>query len=110
MAMSGSYLDALASHGATLIKYIGLVDDAGDELSGGTPAYARKQVYWSSPSAGNGTIRPYADSGLSQDLIFNVPAGTTVGGWRGYSAVTGGTDYGGEDLDEESLQTRVSIV
>lgn len=91
MAMTEGYRNAIASHGGSLIKYIGLVNASGVELSGG--GYARKAVSWT--QANNGIIRPNAD------LLFDVPAGTTVAGWRGYSAATGGINYGGEDLTSE---------
>lgn len=98
MAVSSDYLNALANHGAGLIKYIGLVDETGTELSGGD--YARKAVTWTtSPTGGTaGLVRP------SADLLFNVPAGT-VGGWRGYSALTSGTNYGGEDFAAADQET-----
>jgi hypothetical protein len=96
MAMSDAYLTGvLATQGAAAITHIGLVDDVGAELTGGSPAYARKAVTWTAPSGG--LIRPNAD------LEFDVPAGTTVGGWRGYSALTAGTDYGGEVLTNEAF-------
>ena len=40
------------------------------------------------------------------DLTFDVPSGVTVGGWRGYSASTGGTNYGGADLTNESFASQ----
>lgn len=86
--MTEGYRNAVANYGASLIKYIGLVDDEGIELSGGS--YAREPVTWTQSS--DGVIRPNAD------LLFDIPAGSTVGGWRGYSAATGGINYGGEDL------------
>lgn len=92
MAMNSTYRNAIATEGAGLITHIGLVDDQGDELTGGDPAYARKAVTWT--AASDGTIRPNAN------IEFDVPAGT-VGGWRGYSASTNGTDYGGQDLTQE---------
>ncbi len=96
MSMNATYRNAIADHGGSLITHIGLVDETGTELSGGDPAYARQAVSWT--SASDGTIRPDAD------LTFNVPASTTVGGWRGYSASTGGTDYGGADLTQETYE------
>ena len=90
--MDINYRNAIADHGAGLISHIGLVDGSGTEISGGS--YARQAVTWT--SASSGTVRP------SSDLTFDVPAGATVGGWRGYSASTGGTNYGGEDLTNES--------
>lgn len=92
--MNATYLNAIRNHGQSLISHIGLVDDLGVELSGGSPAYARKPVTWTSPS--DGVMRP------SGDLTFDIPAGVTVGGWRGYSALSAGTDYGGQTLTQEA--------
>jgi hypothetical protein len=94
MAMTVGYRNAIGDAGGALITHIGLVDQLGAELSGGNPAYARKAVTWT--AAAGGTVRPTAD------LTFDVPAGKTVGGWRGYSALSGGTDYGGADLTQEA--------
>ena len=92
MPMLDSYLTGvIAPAGAAAITHIGLVDDTGTELAGGT--YARKAVTWAAPTGG--LIRPNAD------LVFDVPAGETVGGWRGFSALSAGTNYGGDDLDPE---------
>ena len=93
MAMTEEYRNAIANYGANLITHIGLVDGSGVELSGGS--YTRKAVTWT--TASNGTIRP------SADLVFDVPAGATVAGWRGFSAATGGTNYGGGALPQESF-------
>jgi hypothetical protein len=46
MAMTEGYLNAIATHGASLVKYIGLINGSDTELSGGSPAYARKAVTW----------------------------------------------------------------
>jgi len=92
--VNGAYLDLIATTGKTTITHIALFDGA-VELSGGAPAYARKAVTWTGPTAGNGLIRP------SVDLDFDVPAGATVDGWRGFTAPTGGTDYGGAALTPE---------
>ncbi len=93
-AMETAYLNAIATEGRTLITHIGLVNATGTELTGGSPAYARQAVTWT--TASGGVIRPTAN------LTFNIPAGATVGGWRGYSASTGGTNYGGDDLTNET--------
>lgn len=93
MAMSEGYRNAVATAGGNLITHIGLIDDGGDELSGGS--YARQAVTWTSASAG--TIRPNAN------LTFSVPAVATVAGWRGYSASSSGTNYGGEALTPEEF-------
>jgi hypothetical protein len=93
MAMSTGFLNDLADYGGTLINYIGLVDDVGTEISGGS--YARVAVSWT--AANDGKIEP------SSDLVFEVPAGTTVAGWRGYSTSTGDTNYGGADFTAEEF-------
>lgn len=93
MPMNATYRNALATEGGSLITHIGLLN-SGTELTGGTPAYARKAVTWT--AASDGLIRPNAD------LTFDVPAGATVNEWRGYSAASGGTDYGGASLTAEA--------
>lgn len=93
MAMTEGYRNAIATHGAGLITHIGLVNGSGTELSGG--GYARIAVTWT--TASGGVIRPNAD------LDFTVGAGATVAGWRGYTASSGGTNYGGGDLTSETF-------
>jgi hypothetical protein len=88
MPMNTTYLNATATHGAGLITHIGLVNELDTELSGGD--YARQPVTWT--AADDGLVRPTAN------LEFAIQAGTTVTGWRGYSALTAGTDYGGKAL------------
>ena len=90
MAMNSAYLDALADHGGTIITHVGLVDETGTELSG--DGYARQPCTWT--GSGDGLNQ------LGADETFSVGA-VTVAGWRGYSALTAGTDYGGADLTQE---------
>lgn len=86
--MNTNFFQALADRGATLITHIGLKNAAGVEISGGS--YTRLPVTW----ADEGTVqRP------SSDLLFNIPSGANVASWCGYSALTGGTDYGGAPVD-----------
>lgn len=92
--MNTAFLNALATEAASLITHIALFDGA-TEISGGSPAYARKAVTWTAPS--NGLIRPNAD------LVFDIPAGATVDGWRGFTASSGGTDYEGAALTAEDF-------
>ena len=94
MAMNATYLDLIAAAGGTACAYIGLMD-TGTEITGGSPAYARKAVTW--VDSGDGLIRPTAD------LTFDIPAGADVTEWRGFSAITAGTDYGGATLTTESF-------
>jgi hypothetical protein len=95
VTMNAAYRNAIGNAGAALITHLGLVDRDGAELSGGSPAYARLAVTWT--GASGGMIRP------ATDKTFNVPVGATVAGWRGYSALSGGTEYGGEDLTPEAF-------
>ena len=92
MAMTEAFRNAMLTSGAALITHIGLFNGA-SELSGGS--YARKAVTWA--AAGSGAIRPNAD------LTFDIPAGATVDGWRGFTASTAGTNYGGASLTAESF-------
>lgn len=91
MAMSTAYLNLTADAGRAAITHVGLVDETGTEISGGT--YARQAVAW--VAAVDGKIVPTADK------TFNIPANKKVAGWRGYSALTNGTDYGGGALPEQ---------
>lgn len=95
MPMTEAFLNAMANAGAALITHLGLVNEAGTELSGGS--YARKAVTWTGASAGK--IAPNAD------ITFDIPAGVTVGGWRAFTALTGGTNYGGADLAAGNRET-----
>ena len=94
-AMLAVYLNELRDHGETLITHLGLVDETGTEITGGSPAYARLAVTW--VDDGDGVMRP------SADLTFDIPASTSVAGWRGYSALTAGTNYGGAALTQEDF-------
>lgn len=90
MSVNTAYLDAIAGAGASFVTHIGLLDDVGAEVTGGT--YARKAVTWT--AAASGLIRP------TTDLDFDIPTGITVGAWSGYSALSAGTAYGGGDLTD----------
>lgn len=87
--MNASYRNAIADHGAGLITHIGLVNSGGDGVGD------RESVTWT--EADDGLIRP------SADITFSVPGDSTVAGWRGYSASSGGTEYGGKALTPESF-------
>ncbi len=54
----------------------------GNEVAGGSPAYARKPITFGTPAAGS-----MEDAG---DVVFDVPAGTTVAYVGFWSALTGG--------------------
>jgi len=85
--MNAAYLDATATAGAALITHISLVDDLGAEVGDG-----RKAVSWT--AASGGLVRPAAD------LEFTMEAADVVAGWSGFSAATGGNEYGGAGLTQ----------
>jgi hypothetical protein len=92
MAITAAGLNIAADALGGAATHVGLVDDLGAEIAGGT--YARQPVAWT--AAADGLIRPTTDE------TFDIPAGVTVGGWRGYSALSLGTDYGGAALTNET--------
>lgn len=69
---------------------------AGTEVSGGSPAYARKALTWGAPSAGV----------VTASATFDVPAGTTVVGAGVHSAVTGGTYLDGVAVTSQAFASQ----
>jgi hypothetical protein len=94
--MNAAFNTALAAYGSGLITHIALFNGA-TEITGGSPAYARKAVTW----AGSGAVRS-----PSANLVFDVPAGATVTNWRGFTALTGGTDYEGATLTSTTFSNQ----
>lgn len=98
MPYTNNAKNAMLDHLASLAVFVSL--HSGDpsttganEISGGSPAYARKAITWNSASSGN------LDS--SNAPVFDVPSGTTVA-WVGFwSASSGGTFYGSSDVTDE---------
>lgn len=66
----------------------------GAELTGGTPAYARQPVTWTTPVTGG-------DLDNAGSSTFNVPSGQTVTHFGMWSAASGGTFYGGGPLSAQ---------
>jgi hypothetical protein len=94
--MTAAFHNALRTTAKSTITHIGLVDETGTELTGGSPAYTRIAEAWA--DGADGVIN------LAENRVFNVPSGTTVGGWRGYSQLeSGGTNYGGKNLTNEEF-------
>lgn len=86
--MSEAYRNIMAQAGASAITHIGLVEMNGVELS--SSVYSRRAASWGAPN--DGKIQ------LTANLEFNIAAGESVGGWRGFSAAIGGINYGGADV------------
>lgn len=100
MGLSAAALNSALDHIGTEIAYASLhTDDPGtggtNEVTGGTPAYARKAVTWAAASGGvmaaNGTLP-----------TWDVPACTVkyVGLW---SLASGGTFYGSVAVTNETF-------
>jgi hypothetical protein len=66
-----------------------------NEITGGSPAYARQQGAWDPASGGVIT--------LAGAETFDVPAGADVTHFGAWSAVSGGTFYGGGATAPESF-------
>ena len=89
MAATVEFLNVLAQAAKDNVTHIALVDGGGTEVS-----TARLPVTWGDPV--NGRIN------MSADLLFDVEAGATVAGWRGFSALEVGVNYGGPSLTAET--------
>lgn len=73
-------------------------DDGANEVTGGTPAYARKAITMAAASAG-------AIAATNQP-VFDVPGGTTVTHVGFWSAVSGGTFLGSADVTDETFASQ----
>jgi hypothetical protein len=84
-------LDALASAAGYVSLHTADPGTTGaSEVTGGSPAYARKAQTWNAASGGA------LDN--SNAPVFDVPAGTTVTHFGLWSAASAGTFYGGNAL------------
>jgi hypothetical protein len=68
-----------------------------NELTGGSPAYARQALTWGSASGGVASV--------SGTVSFNIPAGSTVAYVGLWSASTSGTWYGAVQLASSESYT-----
>lgn len=85
---------AAATHAALYTTAPGA--SAGTEVTGGSPAYARKALAWSASS--NGVT--------SATVTFDVPSGTTVVGAGVHSAATAGTYYDGTSVTSQAFSSQ----
>lgn len=97
MGLNSTALNLMLDALAAVIGFVSLHTDtvgsgSGNEVTGGSPAYARKAITWNSASSGN------LDS--SNTPVFDVPA-TTVARVGFWSASTGGTFYGDGEVTDE---------
>lgn len=72
-----------------------------NEISGGSPAYARKPITWSTPSGGQ----------ITGTVTFDIPAGTNVAYIGCWDALTGGNfrDKGQVTLQSFASQGQYTV-
>ena len=70
----------------------GAANTASNEVSGGSPAYARKAVAWNAASGGSATP--------TGNVVFDVPSGTTVSWVSGWNTA-GTVRYFKKDVTDE---------
>jgi hypothetical protein len=91
-----SLLDGLAADAGFASLHTASPGTTGtNEVTGGSPAYARKSVTWAAASAGALTS--------TNAQVFDVPAGTTIAYVGLWSASTAGTFYGHVTITSESF-------
>lgn len=88
--------NAMLDQLGTLVGYVSLhTADPGatgtSEVTGGSPAYARKAVTWASAATHS--------KSSNNTQVFDVPASTTITHLGYWSASSGGTFYGSRPLD-----------
>jgi hypothetical protein len=98
MALNDAAKNAMLDHLGTIIDFVSLHTNtvgsgSGGEVTGGSPAYARKGITWAAASGGS-----MAKSGTQ---VFDVPASTTVARLGFFDAVTAGNYYGDAELTDE---------
>lgn len=101
MPLNNTAKDAMNDELASLVGYLSLHDDdpstnGANEVSGGSPAYARKAATWAASSGGVVAL----DDPVGP---FDVPASTTVKHVGFWSAATDGTFYGSAPVVEETF-------
>ncbi len=88
-------VDAIAALGLRWALHTGDpggANSASNEVTGGSPAYARKAVAWNAASGGVAT--------QNGDVVFDVPAGTTVS-WASLWNTAGTVRYLKKDVTDE---------
>lgn len=85
----------------------------GTELSGGSPAYARKAITWGAAGAvgplGSGS-QPATPGVCYAQVTFDVEAGDTVAGAGIYTASSGGTYLDGGSVTSQPFATQGTYV
>lgn len=71
------------------------------EVSGGSPAYARKAITWNAAASGSKAI--------AASVTFDIPASTTVTYAGFWSASSGGTFYQGVAIDSRAYTNQGTL-
>ena len=100
MALNSTALNLMLEELATVAVFASLHTDtvgsgSGNEVTGGSPAYARKAITWNTASGGS------LDNNANP--TFDVPAGTTIRRVGYWSAASAGTYYGDSDITDETF-------
>lgn len=82
---------------------------AGTEVTGGSPAYARKAITWGTAGAvgplGAGS-QPATAGVVYAQVLFDVPASTTLLGAGVHTAITAGTYLDGAAVTSQNFATQ----
>lgn len=96
MALSSAIRDSLANSTVSGATYMSLhtadpADTGVNEITGGTPVYARKPITWGAASGGGAVS-------ITNSPVFDIPSGITPTHFGLWTAATGGTYRGGGPL------------
>ena len=97
-------VDAIAAACTRLALHTGDpggANSASNEVTGGSPAYARKAAAWNAAASGIAT--------LNGDVTFDVPASTTVS-WVSYWNTAGTVRYAKKDVTDEAFGAQGTYV
>lgn len=89
-------VDAIIGGISHLGLHSGFPATSGNEIAGGTPAYARKAVTWAAATGTDTRSRA-----INETPTFDIENGDTVSSIGCWSASTSGTLRGGADVDDE---------
>jgi hypothetical protein len=100
MGLNATALNLMLDQLATVAVFASLHTDvigsgSGNEVTGGSPAYARKAITWNAANAGN------LDNNANP--VFDVPGGVTIRRVGFWSLATGGVYYGDGDITDETF-------
>lgn len=82
---------------------------AGTEVTGGSPAYARKAITWGSPNTAGplgAGAQPATPGVVYAQVLFDVAAGVTVAGAGVHTAITAGTYLDGAAVTSQPFGTQ----